>query len=71
MLIQPPERASGAAVFFLGRVVEDRREMTLAGKPELWILRRRWPDKYRKNDRHRMFRMPEDYDTLQQLISRQ
>ena len=71
VLIQPPERASGAAVFFLGRVVEDRREMTLAGKPELWILRRRWPDKYRKNDRHRMFRMPEDYDKLQKLISRQ
>ena len=70
VLIRPPERASGAAVFYLGRTVEERRDIKLAAKPELWILRHRWPDKYREDDRHRMFRMPEEFDQLKKLISK-
>ena len=69
VLINPPERTSGAAVFYLGRTVEERDEMALPGKAELWILRRRWPDKYKAADRHRMFRIPEEYDRLKQLIA--
>ena len=70
VLISPPERASGAAVFYLGRTVETRREMTLSGKAELWILRYRWPDKYKKADRHRMFRIPEEYEQLKKLTAK-
>ena len=69
LLINPPERTSGAAVFYLGRTVEERDEMALPGKAELWILRRRWPDKYKAADRHRVFRIPEEYDRLKQLIA--
>ncbi len=69
VLIDPPERASGAAVFYLGRTVEEREDVCLSGQSELWILRRRWPDKYKNDDRHRMFRIPEEYDKLQKLIA--
>ena len=69
VLIKPPERASGAVVFYLGRTVAERSEMNLSDAPELWVLRRRWPDKYDDADRHRMFRIPEEYEKLQKWIA--
>lgn len=61
VLINVPERTSGAAMFYLGHTVAERREaMPLSGRRELYILRNRRRDENSNADWHRMFRIPED-----------
>ncbi len=57
VLISPPERTRGAAVFYLQKRAETR---PVQGRRELWVNRCRQGNVENRHDWHRAFRMPEE-----------